>query len=85
MNHSTAGLPVYHQLPEFTQTHVHCWGKDKAQIERCIVFIGQGMVRISLLQKLMYRIKAIPIKILEDLKKIDKLILKSIWNTKDLE
>ena len=22
MNHSTPGLPVYHQLPEFTQTHV---------------------------------------------------------------
>ena len=23
MNSSTPGLPVYHQLPEFTQTHVH--------------------------------------------------------------
>ena len=23
MNHSTPGLPVYHQLLEFTQTHVH--------------------------------------------------------------
>ena len=23
MNHSTSGLPVHHQLPEFTQTHVH--------------------------------------------------------------
>ena len=23
MNHSTPGLPVCHQLPEFTQTHVH--------------------------------------------------------------
>ena len=23
INHSTPGLPVYHQLPEFTQTHVH--------------------------------------------------------------
>ena len=23
MNHSTPGLPVYHQLPEFTQTQVH--------------------------------------------------------------
>ena len=23
MNHSTPGLPVYHQLSEFTQTHVH--------------------------------------------------------------
>ena len=23
MNHSMPGLPVYHQLSEFTQTHVH--------------------------------------------------------------
>ena len=23
MNCSTPGLPVHHQLPEFTQTHVH--------------------------------------------------------------
>ena len=24
MNHSMPGFPVHHQLPEFTQTHVHC-------------------------------------------------------------
>ena len=24
MNRSTPGLPIHHQLPEFTQTHVHC-------------------------------------------------------------
>ena len=24
MNHSTPGFPVHHQLPESTQTHVHC-------------------------------------------------------------
>ena len=23
MNHGTPGLPVHHQLPEFSQTHVH--------------------------------------------------------------
>ena len=23
MNHSTPGLPVHHQLPEFTETHIH--------------------------------------------------------------
>ena len=23
MNHSRPGLPVHHQLPEFTQTHIH--------------------------------------------------------------
>ena len=26
MNRSTPGLPVHHQLPEFTQTHVHVVG-----------------------------------------------------------
>ena len=30
MNHSTSGLPVHHQLPEFTQTHVH-WVNDAIQ------------------------------------------------------
>ena len=30
VNHSTPGLPVHHQLPEFTQTHVH-WIGDAIQ------------------------------------------------------
>ena len=30
MNHSTPGLPVQHQLPEFTQTHIH-WVGDATQ------------------------------------------------------
>ena len=32
MNHSTPGLPVHHQLPEFTQTHVHpvAWATPNA-------------------------------------------------------
>ena len=30
MNRSTPGLPVHHQLPEFTQTHVH-WVSDDIQ------------------------------------------------------
>ena len=30
MNYSTPGLPVHHQLPEFTQTHVH-WVGDAIQ------------------------------------------------------
>ena len=33
MNHSTPGLPVHHQLPEFTQTHVH-WVGDAIQPSR---------------------------------------------------
>ena len=30
MNHSTPGLPVHHQLTEFTETHVH-WVSDAIQ------------------------------------------------------
>ena len=30
MNHSTPGLPVHHQFPEITQTHVH-WVSDAIQ------------------------------------------------------
>ena len=30
MKRSTPGLPVHHQLPEFTQTHVH-WASDAIQ------------------------------------------------------
>ena len=30
MNHSTPGLPVHHQLPESTQTHIH-WVGDAIQ------------------------------------------------------
>ena len=30
MNCSTPGLPVHHQLPEFTQTHIH-WVSDTIQ------------------------------------------------------
>ena len=33
MNHSTPGLPVHHQLPEFTQTHVHRWWTSSDAIE----------------------------------------------------
>ena len=33
MNCSTPGLPVHHQLPEFTQTHVH-WVSDAIQPSR---------------------------------------------------
>ena len=30
MNRSTPGLPIHHQIPEFTQTHVH-WVSDAIQ------------------------------------------------------
>ena len=34
MDCSTSGLPVHHQLPEFTQTHVH-WVSDAIQPSLC--------------------------------------------------
>ena len=36
MNRSTPGLPVHHQLPEFTQTHVHWVGDAKKMIQWCL-------------------------------------------------
>ena len=39
MNRSTPGLPVHHQLPEFTQTHVHRVGG----IDR-LYFLSQEML-----------------------------------------
>ena len=38
MNHSTPGLPVHHQLLEFTQTHVHNFSK---------IFIILTVLRLS--------------------------------------
>ena len=35
MNHSTPGLPVHHQLPEFTQTHVHRVGDPSSHLILC--------------------------------------------------
>ena len=37
MNHSMPGLPVHHQLPEFTQTHVH-WVSDAIQPSHPLAF-----------------------------------------------
>ena len=34
MNHSRPGLPVHHQLPEFTQTHAH-WVGDAIHLILC--------------------------------------------------
>ena len=35
MNYSTPGFPVYHQLPESTQTHVHCVGDAISHLILC--------------------------------------------------
>ena len=36
MNHKMPGLPVHHQLPQFTQTHVH-WVSDAIQPSHPVV------------------------------------------------
>ena len=36
MNYSTPGFPVHHQLPEFTQTHVHRVG-DAIQLSHALL------------------------------------------------
>ena len=60
MDHSTPGLPVHHQLPEFTQTHLH-WVGDAIQpshplssplllpsiIPSIRVFSNESVLRIS--------------------------------------
>ena len=37
MNRSTPGLPVHHQLPEFTRTHVHRVGDNHPTISSSVV------------------------------------------------
>ena len=39
MNCSTPGLSVHHQLPEFTQTHVH-WDNDAIHLILCHTFLS---------------------------------------------
>ena len=42
MNLSTPGLPVHHQLPEFTQTHVH-WVSDAIQTSHPVVLFSSRL------------------------------------------
>ena len=44
MDHSMPGLPVHHQILEFTQTHVHCVGDER--IEK--VFILRLLINVLL-------------------------------------
>ena len=47
MNCSTPGLPVHHQLPEFTQIHVHGVG-DEIQVSSCLQsFPASGSFQMS--------------------------------------
>ena len=46
MDCSTPGLPVYHQLPEFTQTHVH-WVSDALQPSYHLLSISPPAINLS--------------------------------------
>ena len=46
MNRSTPGLPVHHQLLEFTQTHVHCVG-DAIQPSHPLSFPSPPALNLS--------------------------------------
>ena len=46
VNHSTPGLPVHHQLPEFTQTHVH-QVSDAIQPSHPLSFLSPPTVSLS--------------------------------------
>ena len=46
MNHSMPGLPVHHQLPEFTQTHVH-WVGDAIQPSHPLPFPFLPVLNLS--------------------------------------
>ena len=51
MNCSTPGLPVHHQLPEFTQTHVH-WVGDAIQPSHPLASPSPPALNLSLHQGL---------------------------------
>ena len=46
MNHSTPGLPVHHQLPESTQTHVHQLG-DAIQLSHPLSSLSPPALNLS--------------------------------------
>ena len=51
MNHSTPGLPVHHQLLEFTQTHVH-WVGDAIQPSHPLLSPSPPVLSLSQHQRL---------------------------------
>ena len=57
MNHRTPGLPVNHQLPEFTQTHVHRVG-DAIQLFHHLSSPSPPALNISQHQGLFQRVSS---------------------------
>ena len=57
MNRSTPGLPVHHQLPEFTQTHVH-WVSDAIQTSPPLLSPSSPTFNLSKHQGLFKRVSS---------------------------
>ena len=55
MNYSTPGLPVHHQLPDLTQTHVH-WVHDAIQPSHPLSFPSPPAFSLSQHQGLLQRV-----------------------------
>ena len=58
MNRSTPGLPVHHQLPEFTQTHVHRVG-DATQPSNSLLSLSPPDFNISQYQGIFQWIRSL--------------------------
>ena len=57
MDHSMPGLPVHHQLPEFTQTHVH-WVGDAIQLSHPLLPPSPPAFNLSQHQGLFQRVSS---------------------------
>ena len=57
MDHSTPGLPVHHQLQEFTQTHVH-WVSDTIQTSHSLSSPSPPAFNLSQHQGLFQRVSS---------------------------
>ena len=76
MNHSTPGLPVHHQLPEFTQTHAHRVG-DAIQPSHPLSSPSPPAPNPS------QQVSAIPIKLpTVFLGELEKIISQFVWKCK---
>ena len=79
MNHSTPGLPVHHQLPEFTQTHAHRVG-DAIQPSHPLSSPSPPAPNPS------QQVSAIPIKLpMVFLGELEKITSQFVWKCKNLE
>ena len=56
MNRSTPGLPIHHQLPEFTQTHVHQVGDAFQQWNKRLLQIGKGVYQGCILSPCLFNL-----------------------------